>query len=369
MKRVVIVSAVGLAVAALTLSRFETAAGAQQVTGRAVAAANKYLQLLDETQRAETLFEFASAKKAAWHNGPPTSNPRNGTKFAALSPPQLAAAHDLMRSVTSQEGYQKVVNIMDSDEVFGRAGSSFPTGPGAYSIAIFGTPSTTTPWAVQVNGHHLGLNVTMVGSENILAPSLTGAYPATFEKDGRTIRTLAAETDTAMTLIEMLRPDQRAKAILPHLTGDLVLGPGQDGKVIQPEGLKASEMTAPQKAALVDLTAAWVRILDKPAADAKLKEIRQHIDETYLAWAGDTTRGGRAYFRVQGPTVFIEYGPMVNVGGPNPGRGRGAGRGGAPNAETAPPLPPGQLATNRDPNHVHTIFRDFANDYGKRTIK
>jgi hypothetical protein len=148
-----------------------------------------------------------------------------------------------------------------------------------------------------------------------------------------------------------------------------VLGPGQDGKVIEPEGLKASEMTAAQKAALVDVTAAWVRILEKPAADAKLKDIRQHLDETYLAWAGDTTRGGRSYFRVQGPTVFIEYGPMVNVGGPNPGRGRGAGGGGGGTSDPAPPVPPGQLATNRDPNHVHPIFRDFPTDYGRRAIK
>jgi len=34
---------------------------------------------------------------------------------------------------------------------------------------------------------------------------------------------------------------------------DLVLGPGQDGKTIQPEGLKASSMNEKQRAMLLDV--------------------------------------------------------------------------------------------------------------------
>src|SRR5260370_12244661 len=41
-------------------------------------------------------------------------------------------------------------------------------------------------------------------------------------------------------LLNALNETQRKQAILNYRVADLVLGPGQDGKTIQPEGLKAS---------------------------------------------------------------------------------------------------------------------------------
>ena len=34
--------------------------------------------------------------------------------------------------------------------------------------------STTEPWMIQFGGHHLGLNITLVGDKHTLAPSHTG---------------------------------------------------------------------------------------------------------------------------------------------------------------------------------------------------
>jgi hypothetical protein len=112
-----------------------------------------------------------------------------------------------------------------------------------------------------------------------------------------------------------------------------VLGPGEDGKVIQPEGLRATAMNASQRTMLIGLIGEWVNILDTAAAAAKMKEVDANLSATYFAWAGSTTNGKAAYFRVQGPTVLIEYAPQ----GPN----------------TAPSV-----------DHIHTIFRDPTNDYG-----
>ena len=40
-----------------------------------------------------------------------------------------------------------------------------------------------------------------------------------------------------------------------------------------------------------------------------MKEIQAGLADTYFAWAGATTNGKGAYFRIQGPAVLIEYAP------------------------------------------------------------
>ena len=78
-----------------------------------------------------------------------------------------------------------------------------------------------------------------------MTPTLTGAQPAVYTANGKTVRVLAQENDKAFALIDALDEGQRKQAILNFRVGDLVLGPGQDGKTIAPEGLKVSAMTEP----------------------------------------------------------------------------------------------------------------------------
>ena len=68
-----------------------------------------------------------------------------------------------------------------------------------------------------------------------------------------------------------------------------------------------------------------------------MAEIKAGLDDTWFAWSGPTTveagKNGRAYYRIQGPKLVIEYAPQ-RLGG--------------------------DLAM-----HVHTIYRDPTNDYGE----
>jgi hypothetical protein len=87
-------------------------------------------------------------------------------------------------------------------------------------------------------------------------------------------------------------------------------------EVIQPEGLKASDMNERHRAMLLDVISEWADI--------------------YFAWSGPTThelgKNGSAYYRIRGPKLVIEFSPQ-GVGG--------------------------------DPTmHVHTMYRDPTNDYG-----
>jgi uncharacterized protein DUF3500 len=181
---------------------------------------------------------------------------------------------------------------------------------------------------VQFGGHHLGINLTLAGRRATLAPSLTGAQPASYSFEGRTVRPLGNENDRAFALMATLDPSQRSQAIFGFSVSDLVLGPGQDGRAIQPEGLRASALSASQQTMLMDLVREWAEIANDAFAVPRMAEIRARLPETYFAWSGPTTAGSAAYFRIQGPTLVIEYAPQRGV------------------------------------DHIHTIYRDPTNDYG-----
>ena len=131
-------------------------------------------------------------------------------------------------------------------------------------------------------------------SRAVLTPSLTAAQPALFTMNGKTVRPLGQENDKAFALLAALDEGQRKQAILNYRVADLVLGPGQDGKKIQPEGLKASAMNDRQRAMLLDLISEWAGIVHDSAAAAAMAEIKAGIGETWFAWSGPTTADSRA---------------------------------------------------------------------------
>jgi hypothetical protein len=73
-----------------------------------------------------------------------------------------------------------------------------------YYLAVFGTPSATKPWMLQFGGHHLEINVTIVGKDTVLTPTHTGTQPDSFTRNGKTVRPLGPENDLAFKLVNML---------------------------------------------------------------------------------------------------------------------------------------------------------------------
>jgi hypothetical protein len=314
-------------------------AAAQAPTARVVSAANAFLSSLDETQRSRTLFAFTDeAQRVRWSNLPTAMVRRSGVRFGDMTATQRTAAMTLLAAALSRRGLEKVMQIVEADEVLKNAQGRNMFGKDEYYFSFLGTPSETAPWMLQFGGHHLALNITINGPHGILTPTLTGAQPAMYTVDGRTVRPLGQENDKAFALLNSLDEAQRKQAILGYRVADLVLGPGQDGKVIQPEGLKATAMNARQRAMLVDLISEWSGIVHESAADARLAEIRSGLDDTWFAWSGPTTvaegKGGTAYYRIQGPKLVIEYAPQ---------------------------------SMGADPSmHIHSMYRDPTNDYGRK---
>src|SRR4051812_4604472 len=248
-------------------------------TVKAVAAAKAFLATLNERQRANALIALDKNTRTRWSNLPTGAVPfeRNGVKLGDLTPAQQEAALSLVAATLSPAGYQKVMNIVNADETLERAsargrppGNRVRFGRAEYYVSILGTPSATEPWMIQFGGHHLAINITVVGGQNVLTPSHTGAQPASYQLNGQMIRPLGNENDKGFALINALDATQRKQAILNYQIADTVLGPGHDGETIQPEGVKVSTFNANQQAMLLDLVNEWVSILNDTAASAKL---------------------------------------------------------------------------------------------------
>src|SRR4029077_6151817 len=216
---------VGLLVCSAYFSRDLT--GGDQVVANAVTKANAFLGTLDGQQRGKVLFEFDSAKKPSWSNLPVTMVPRNGLRLGELTQPQRAAALDALAAVLSKQGFQKVVDIMNADDQLVKGqDNKMKFGTDNFYLALFGKPSATRPWMLQFGGHHLGINVTVIGKNAVLTPTHTGAQPTSFARDGKTVRPLGPENDVAFKLVNLLDAKQQAQAIRGTKPKNLVLGPG-----------------------------------------------------------------------------------------------------------------------------------------------
>lgn len=313
------------------------AAGAT-TTAQIVQAAEAVLASLDDAGRAKVQFPFEGAQRTRWSNLPTGIYERQGLRMGDLTPAQKQAVTTLLAAALSSSGYQKVTDIVRGDEYLringggrgGRGGGGPIFGEAEYYLAFLGTPSTSSKWILQFGGHHLAINLTMAASEASITPSLPAAQPATFTIEGREIRPLGRETDLGLALVNSLTPAQRARGVLTYQVPNLVLGPGEDGRMIQPEGLPASELDVTQQDRLLALVREWVGIMADGYADVRMAEIRSNLAQTYFAWSGPTAPGSPSYFRIQGPTVVIEFSPQGSL------------------------------------DHIHTIYRDPTNDYGAK---
>jgi hypothetical protein len=339
-KAFIVASALLLFGAGFGLNGFaQKSPAAGKPTAEIVAAAKKFLATLDEAQRHKVVFDFKDdAQHKRWSNLPTGIFRREGLRMGELTQPQRDAVLSILAAALSPQGYKKILEIVEADEVLKKSGGGrLSFGRDEYYVSFLGQPSTTDPWTIQFGGHHLGLNITLAGEQGTLAPSHTGAQPAFYELEGKTVRPLGRETDKAFALLSSLDETQRKQAILAFQMRDLALGPGRDGQTIQPEGIKGSALTEKQRAMLLDLAAEWTGIMHEAAAKAKMDQISKDIAETWFAWSGPAEKGSAAYFRIQGPAVVIEFAPQ-RMGGD---------------------------ATK----HIHTIYRDPTNEYGAKWWK
>jgi hypothetical protein len=317
-------------------------------------AASKFVASLTPDQKQKGSFAFASDERTHWHfipTGPAPMFPRNGLMIKDMTEPQRKLAHDLLKTGLSQRGYLTASSIMDLETVLGAleaaeraAGPQPPRGtpivrdPERYFFSIFGTPSTKDTWAWRVEGHHISLHFTVVNGTMVAgAPSFFGSNPAEVRQGPKKgTRLLGMEEDAARALLDSLDASQKTTAIINATApGDMITSNKLQIDPLSPPGIMMTALNDKQRDLLMKLIDVYTGFMAPDiAADRVAKFKKAGVEKIGFAWAGDTERGKKHYYRIQGPTFLVEYDNTQNDG-----------------------------------NHIHSIWRDFDGDFGKDLLR
>lgn len=260
-----------------------------------------------------------------------------------LSPDQLHAFLHLMGESTSPSGFEKIRDIILSDDKLVKPPGVSPTaqmlmGSDYYFIVLFGEPSDESIWGWQLDGHHLGLNVIVRGGDLSIAPSFIGVQPAVFDYGTRQkIEPMQLEGSLPYTILAILTESQRRIATVGERTQGLIAGPGADQFQIPEEGLALPEMSADQQKWITKLMQSWISILPDAWARQHMKEFENSMPKGFFVWKGSQSNEPTpGYYRISTPKYLVEF-CHQNLGG--------------------------------DPwNHLHSVFRMPDNDYLGATI-
>jgi hypothetical protein len=319
-------------------------------------AAMGLLKNLEPAQLQQATFPFESPERTHWHFIPTEMFPRKGLLVRDMNPKQRGLLLDLLKSALSQRGYLTATSIMDLEvvlkalEAAERAAAAPPPrgqvlerDPEKYFFSIFGTPMAPTlpqkaAWGWRIEGHHVSLHFTVVNGTLVASsPTFFGSNPAEVrEGPKKGLRILGAEEDAARTLLQSLDAAQRSKAIINATApGDMVTMATVDINPLSPAGLEAGAMTAAQRDLLIKLLDVYIGKMAADIAEDRLARVRKAgVDKVAFAWAGETERGKKHYYRVQGPTFLVEYDNTQNDG-----------------------------------NHIHSVWRDFNGDFGRDLLR
>lgn len=334
---------------------------ASETAARMAAAAAEFSGALDESQRSvlTTDFERDGARRQ-WSYLPEPA--RDGLAIGSLTDPQRKLAHRLIAASVSMPGYAKVVSIMAMEHVrraltlLAAPDIAHLFDPERYCFRLFGTPGGEAPWGWQLAGHHVSLNFTVTGGRYLSpTPCMLGSVPAAYG----TLAPLADDEARGQAFINSLSAEQRAAAIIYHRPPpdfatrmvprigaaelpDHVFDPEPDYRIDDaersllaylrggPKGVRGADLDRTRLDALVGIVAAFAGRLPAEVAAAEMARLEAAGPENLaFAWAGSTAAGERHYFRVQGPDLLIEHDNTQGGG-----------------------------------NHVHSVWRNPANDFG-----
>ncbi|MEO8628264.1 MAG: DUF3500 domain-containing protein [Betaproteobacteria bacterium] len=304
-------------------------------------AAQAFLASLEPQQQAQVSLPFDGEDRYRWHYFPEEMFARPGVNIEHMSDAQRKAAHALIRSALSTQGYLKATHIMQLEIVLGalerlQRSAGCRRDPVLYWLMLFGTPSRDKPWGWRVEGHHLSLTFIAVTPELVATtPAFMGANPAEVPAGQYAgLRILSAEEEIARALLASLDANQRERAIIASSAPQDIITSNCRRMMLQdPAGLAAEAMSEPQRAILWQLVEEYAHNMQSDLADRQLDKIeRAGVGDIHFAWAGSQQRGTPHYYRLHGPTALIEY-------------------------------------DNTNGNHIHTVFRDFTEDFGEDLLR
>jgi hypothetical protein len=297
-------------------------------------------QMAGISRRGSLLLEQDDGERENWTYWP---TQRAGLPVELMSASQRLLVHDLLLSVLSSQGHNKVANIMQLEQILKITDDAgFPRDVGHYTLALFGEPSTDRPWSWRFEGHHVSLNVSVSPEGITVTPTFLGSNPGEIRTGPLAgFRVLSAEEDLGRELVTSLSEQQRRIAVVSERPPNDILS-GNLNKPREQWGAwyDALELAGIPVAELNEVQQLWVRrILDEVVATYRPEISRAYLDaidvaELHFAWMGSLERRQPHYYRLQGPDFVFELDNVQN----------GA-------------------------NHVHSVWRSRSSDFGAGALE
>jgi len=299
-------------------------------------AAVAFRATLSQSQAAELVLPIDSPLRRNWSNLPAgvTDFERNGLRLGDLGPDQLAALFTFLAAGLGQHGYDTVAGVVTAEAVLADSFLARRFGWSAtnYWLAFFGEP-TADAWGWQFGGHHLAINASLDrGRVVCLSPSFIGIEPASFDFQGQRYAPLGDELADGLALMRALPEAVRGQTLIDDRPREVHAGPGADGVVPPAQGSPVADWPDEARGMLLDLISHWLRAQPEENAVARLAAIESALNDARFAWHGATDGNGDVYFRIQGPSLIIEFSTE------------------------------GGIAANG--GHYHSVYRDPTNEYG-----
>jgi hypothetical protein len=352
---------------------------------RMVDAARAWLADLTDEQRNKARSPWPSdEERHRWYYTP---TDHGGLPLAQMSPDQQSRAMQLVATGLSKPGYVTAATIMGLENVLDQVenwqvdwGRGRGRDPQMYWLKVFGEPDSQGPWSWRFGGHHVSVQHTILrGEVTSSSPSFLGSDPAESPLlGGHLLRPLGAAEDLARELVRSLDEGQAAEAMISPVAPVDIVGGNRahlsDGDTVMPlpdvwrgwfteprlrdlvhtmhetaeakarlrpehhralsltsapKGIAAAAMTGSQRELLRAVLGVFIgRIPEELAEQEAEKFAGQKLDAVHFAWAGGIEPGQPHYYRLQGPRLLAEYDN-----------------------------------TQRDVNHIHTVWRDPTTDF------
>lgn len=304
--------------------------------------AQDFLNSLSPELKDKTVFAVNDEERRNFYYTPVV---RKGSSMRNFNEEQQQAALALLSASISKEGYRKTKEIMALESILKvlENNPKMPDGsvkrdPLNYHFWIFGNPSEDKFWGWRFEGHHVSLN--FVASKGILissTPFFLGSNPGKVlsgKQKGHEV--LKQETALGFALVNSLSQEQLAIArFSDKAPADMFTSNNREAIRLKHTGIKYSVFTNEQKKAFSDLLQLYLDNYETKFSKAFKKKIKKAgMEELSFAWAGGLQQGEGHYYSIQGPTLLIEYDNTQN-----------------------------------NNNHVHTVVRDFTNDFGDDFLK
>lgn len=238
----------GAALAAYALPRFASAA--PKTDSPAETAVARFYQTLSDKQKTEICLPFDHERRrtinANWH----VTKPGIGTDFYTKE--QQALIHDIVKGVTSEDGYERFLKQMEYDD----------GGIRNYSIGLFGEPGTGK-FQCMVTGRHLTLRADGDSVENAAfgGPIVYGHG----ESDPKQ-NLFHYQTQKANEVFKALDEPQRKLALLEKAPQEAAVQlQGERGRF---KGIAVGELSTDQKKLVEDC----IKIILAPYREADVEE-------------------------------------------------------------------------------------------------